>query len=172
MAFAPFSLLAFDSPDIRFNPWELIIYRPDCYGEMNDVRCYLKILDESGNDVTYSAAKAVYEWVSIPGKLNYFKNQWYLSGGMAIHLNIKKGKYKFVVYTPKEKQNGVKVSAKSDGTESDGEWTSEEYFYDTENPLKVLFVNATANENGFYDGGWHIDFRAPKYFKWTKPKIR
>ena len=40
----------------------------------------------------------------------------------------------------------------------------------TENPAKVIFVSPTANENGFYDGGWHIDHKAPKFFRFTKPE--
>ena len=26
------------------------------------------------------------------------------------------------------------------------------------------------DENGFYDGGWYIDYKAPKFFKFTKAK--
>ena len=171
-AFASQMLFSMDPPDIKFNPWELIIYRPENKGAMNDVRCWLLILDEDGNDVTYSCAKATYEWVSIPGKANYYRKKWYLSGGMAIHLNIKKGKYKIKVYTPKDQQNGVKISARSDGQMEEGNWVSNEFNYDTENPLKVLFVSPTANQNGFYDGGWFIDYWAPEFYKWTKPYVR
>ena len=48
--------------------------------------------------------------------------------------------------------------------------TSNTFYYDTNNPTKVIFVMPTADENGFYDGGWYIDYKAPKFFKFTKAK--
>ena len=154
-----------DEP-LHHNPWELIIYRPENAGDMNDVRCYLKVEDaETGEDVTYTKLKATYEWVSIPDVANPYQNIYYLDGGMAMHINIKSGKYKIQVYTPFEKQNGVYTTNTSKET-----WNSNIFEYDTANPAKVIFVCPTANDNGFYDGGWHIDYKAPKWFKFTKPK--
>ncbi|MCR5762089.1 MAG: hypothetical protein K6G00_01750 [Treponema sp.] len=152
--------------EIHHNPWELILYRPENAGDMNDVRCYLKVEDaETGDDVTYSKIKATYEWVSIPDVANPYQNIYYLDGGMAMHMNIQPGKYKIQVYTPFEKQNGVQCTSSSMAT-----WESNIFEYDTENPTKVIFVYPTANDNGFYDGGWYIDYKAPKWFKFTKPK--
>ena len=91
---------------LHHNPWELIIYRPENTGTMNDIRCFLEILDEEGNDVTYTAVKATYEWVSIPDKVNFYRKKYYLSGGMAMHLTIRRGRYKFTFYTPETEQQG------------------------------------------------------------------
>lgn len=71
---------------------------------MSPVRCWLNIQDMEGNDVTYTAAKATYEWTSIPDKVNYYQKSWWLEGGVAMHLNLKKGRYKFSVSTPSDKQ--------------------------------------------------------------------
>ena len=84
-----------------------------------------------------------------------------------MHLLLKKGSYKISFYTPKEKisaQGLSKELLKKD-------WNSNTFLYDTENPAKVIFVSPTANENGFYDGGWHIDHKAPKFFRFTKPRL-
>lgn len=149
---------------LKFNPWELIIYRPENSENINTVRCFLTIYDENDNDITFSdKVKISYEWVSIPDKANYFKRKVYLQGGMAIHLNLKKGKYKFKVETPKDELYNYEGDAKSI-------WTSNTFEYNTENPLKVIFVYPTANENGFYNGSWIIDYKAPKFYKVTKPK--
>ena len=51
-------------PDLHHNPWELIIYRPENSSQINEIRCWLKLEDEAGNDVTYTAATATYEWIS------------------------------------------------------------------------------------------------------------
>ena len=152
-----------DAP-LRHNPWELIIYRPENAGSMNDIRCYIKITDaKTGEDVTYTKIKATYEWVSIPNVANPYQNIYYLDGGMAMHLNIQSGTYRIQVYTPPEKQYGVPCA-------SADTWESNIFDYNTENPAKVIFVCPTANENGFYNGGWYIDYKAPKWFKFTKPK--
>lgn len=152
------------TPDIHHNPWELIVYRPENSSSMNEVRCYLKIVDESGNDVTYTAAKATYEWASIPDVVNKYKQTYWLSGGVAMHLNIKPGKYRISVYTPPEKQYPYP-------SENRSQWESNVFEYDTANPLKVIFVSPVSNENGFYAGAWHIDYKAPEYYKFTKPKM-
>ena len=70
----------------------LIIYRPENKGVMNDIRCYLKLTNMDGKDVTYSACTATYEWVSIPNVVNQYKKKYFLSGGMAMHLKLKKGR--------------------------------------------------------------------------------
>lgn len=151
-----------DGQNIRHTPWELIIYRPENGGDMNEVRCWLKIEDENGNDVTKTAAKAEYEWASIPGKKYKYRRDFYLSGGMAAHINIKSGKYRISVYTPKNSQYPYNFETKDD-------WVSNSFSYNTENPAKVIFVVPTANENGFYNGGWFIDYKCPEWFKFTKP---
>lgn len=151
--------------ELKHNPWELIIYRPENTEKMNDVRCWLKIEDMEGNDVTYSAAKATYEWVTIPDKVNFYQSSFWLSGGVAMHLNLKPGRYHFSVNTPAEKQYPYPCENRS-------EWVSNKFIYDTQNPAKVIFVYPTANDNGFYSGGWIISAKAPKYFKFTQPLMK
>lgn len=148
---------------LRHNPWELILYRPEDADGMNEVRCWLRIEDEDGNDVTYSAAKATYEWISIPGVVNQYERTYYLSGGMAMHLLLKGGAYTISFYTPADKQFGADV-------QNGGQWESNRFSYDTRNPAKVIFVSPTADGNGFYNGGWHIDYRAPRFWRFTQPK--
>lgn len=151
------------SAEVKHNPWELIIYRPENSSKINEVPCWIKIEDAEGKDVTYTCARATYEWASIPDRINYYEKSWYLTGGMAMHLhNLKPGRYKFTFYTPKEKQYPF--------TEFSHEWKSNEFYYNTENPAKVIFVYPTANDNGFYNGGWIISAKAPAYFKFTKPE--
>ena len=151
--------------DLHHNPWELIIYRPENNGDLNYVRCWVKLEDaETGEDVTYSKATATYEWISIPDRINYYQKTYYLDGGMAMHLNLKPGKYNITIYTPKDKTNLYPCDNKED-------WTSNTFYYDTNNPAKVIFVSPTANDNGFYTGGWFIDYKAPKYFKFTQAKV-
>jgi len=173
--FIKIELISENSDPVKFNPWELIIYRPENNYEMNDIRCWLTAYDaETGEDVTYTKIKAKYEWVSqtklfdrnienfeslfIPGKkFNIFeyRRTYYLSGGMAMHLNIQKGKYRFVFNTPIDKQNNCVY-------QTDKEWISNEFFYDTENPTKVIFLYATVDENGFYNGSWLLDYKLHK----------
>ena len=148
------------------DPWSLIIYRPENNGDMNTVRCWLKLEDaETGEDVTYTKAKATYEWVSIPNVKNKYSKAYFLSGGMAMHLILAPGKYKISVCTPKDRTDFFEC-------ENTGDWQSNVFEYDTANPTNVIFVVPTANENGFYNGGWHIDYRAPKFYKFTKPKVK
>lgn len=135
---------------------KLIIYRPENNGAMNDIRCFLRLEDENGNDVTYTSATATYEWVNIPDIPNLYKKNYYLSGGMAMHLSLKKGKYKISFYTPKDKQNNFTYPVV--GTKP-FEWSSNVFEYNTENPTKVIFLTATTNDNGFYNGGWKIDYK-------------
>ncbi len=158
------SLIAEISP-INHNPWELIIYRPENSSNLNEVRCWLKIEDEEGNEVLNTKVKAKYEWTSRPGSFYNYKKSIFISGGMAVHLNLKKGKYRFSVYTPKTELKYFSGNAKE-------EWTSNIFNYDTENPTKVIFIIPQADTNGFYAGKWIIDYKAPEWFKFTKPAVR
>lgn len=137
---------------LKFNSWELIIYRPENSSHLLNERLWFRAEDEKGQDVTYEKIKATYEWTSISDKANYYQKRYYLDMGMAMHLLIQKGKYRFYFYTDKSESNG--------------------YEYDTENPAKVLFVYPSANDNGFYDGGWIVDYKAPAWFKFAKPRMR
>ena len=153
--------------DIHHNPWNLIIYRPENAFPMNEIRCWMKIEDQDGNDVTKSAIrKATYEWIPSPKTHYKYKHTLFLSGGMAMHLNIKPGKYKISFRTPKSEYSFVEYDF-----ENKGDWESNVFEYNTDNPTKVIFVYPTANDNGFYNGGWVIDYKAPKYFKFTQPRM-
>ena len=136
----------------------LIIYRPDNLGVLNDIRCFLRLEDESGKDVTYdkSVITATYEWVSIPDHANNYKKKYYLSGGMAMHLKLKKGRYKISLYTPVDQQNNFTYPQAG---ARPFQWESNVFEYNTENPTKVIFVYPTRNDNGFYNGGWKIDYK-------------
>lgn len=166
--FSSFSFIfSEEQKDIHHNPWELIIYRPQNNKDLNYVRCWIKLIDaENGEDVTYTKVKASYEWASIPDRVNYYQKSYYLDGGMAAHLNLQKGKYNITVYTPKDK---TEYFTSQNPCSNEGDWLSNTFFYDTENPTKVIFVIPTADDNGFYNGGWYIDYKAPKYFKFTRP---
>lgn len=134
----------------------LIIYRPDNVGVLNDIRCFLRLQDEEGNDVTYTACTATYEWMSTPDIIRNYKKTYFLSGGMAMHLKLKKGRYKISLYTPKDQQNNFTYAEAGAKT---FQWESNIFEYDTENPAKVIFVTPTRNDNGFYNGGWIIDYK-------------
>ena len=111
---------------------------------------------ENGKDVTYSACTATYEWMSTPDIIRNYKKKYYLSGGMAMHLKLKKGRYKISLYTPADQQNNftyAEIEAKP------FQWESNVFEYNTENPAKVIFVTPTRNDNGFYNVGWIIDYR-------------
>ncbi len=152
----------------------LIIYRPDNVGVLNDIRCFLRIQDEAGNDITYDTASitATYEWMSTPDIIRNYKHTYYLSGGMAMHLRLKKGRYKISLYTPTDQQNNfvypetgqeARTALESGKVEYSKpqafQWESNVFEYNTENPTKVIFVTPTRNDNGFYNGGWVIDYR-------------
>lgn len=137
----------------------LIIYRPDNLGVLNDIRCFLRILNENGEDVTYNTSyiTASYEWLSTPDIIRNYKHTYFLAGGMAMHLKLKKGLYKISLYTPSDQQNNF-TYAESDVKPF--QWESNIFEYNTENPTKVIFVTPTRNDNGFYNGGWIIDYRS------------
>ncbi len=150
----------------------LIIYRPDNVGVLNDIRCFLRLQDEEGNDVTYTACTATYEWMSTPDIIRNYKHTYFLSGGMAMHLKLKKGRYKISLYTPTDQQNNfvypesgeeARTALQSGVVEYSQsqtfQWESNVFEYNTENPAKVIFVTPTRNDNGFYNGGWVIDYK-------------
>ncbi len=146
--------------------YALILYRPANSGSINEINCYLKIEDEEGNDVTQTAARAWYAWYSAPKEIHSYQNRLYLSGGMIMHIYFNPGIYRLTFYTPLEKQNPYDSSLPHTGSD----WISNTYTYNTEDSqLRVLFISPTANENGFYNGSWHIDYKAPQYYKFTKP---
>lgn len=170
LAFLPFLTLSADTglTKIRHNPWELVIYRPENKTDFNYIRCFVRIEDENGNDVSRTKAKATYEWATIPNVVNFYKKSLYLDGGMAMHLTLKPGKYRFSVYTPEERQTGFDVTK---GTADKKQWESNVFEYDTENPARVIFVTPVIDDNGFYAGGWWIDHKAPRFYKWSEGKI-
>lgn len=140
----------------------LTIYRPTNTEDINDIRCWLKVEDMDGKEVTYTDCYASYAWIDTPNVRHQYQKTYYLAGGMAMHLTLKKGRYRITVYTPTEHLTGL--------TSMDSKmWKSNVFEYNTENPLNVLFVSPTANDNGFYTGGWWLDYRAPEYWMWTKP---
>lgn len=154
LLFTIFSKLAAITP--------LIIYRSENDHPMNEVRCYIQIFDENNNDVTYSCGNAFYSWANIPGRYHAYKKRYYLTGGMAFHVNILPGKYKISVYTPKDEHYDI-------NTENKEAWNSNTFEYDSDNPINVIFVAPTVNDNQFYNGGWTIHYKAPKFYKFTKP---
>ena len=170
--FTLFSLFAISADDdlkkLRHNPWELIIYRPENKSDFNYVRCYVRIEDENGNDVSKTKVKASYKWVTIPNVVNSYKKQLFLDGGMAMLLNLKPGKYRFSVYTPIDRQGGFEVTKNIAGKKI---WESNIFEYDTENPAKVIFVTPVMNDNGFFAGAWWIDYKAPRFFKFAEGKF-
>lgn len=184
LAIGIFFMCALFAQDLKPNPWSLIIYRPENNDDMNIVRCWVTLEDAlTGEDVTYTKAKAKYEFIAdnrtrplfdsthfskmfrnTGRNLTDYKKSYYLSGGMAMHLNLQPGKYRISVRTPKA--DAVYVP-----TENKGDWISNVFEYDTQNPTNVIFVSPTANEDGFYNGGWWIDYRAAKFWKITIPKV-
>lgn len=142
--------------------FSIIIYRPANNEDMNLVPCYLKIFDMDDNDVTYDVANAAFAFYDNKKQLYNYKNKFYLSGGMIMHLKLQPGKYKLYLYTPRDKIWPFNDLRK--------EFKSNYYIYDTKSELNVLFVSPTVNENNFYNGGWFIDHKAPKYRGFTIPK--
>lgn len=142
-----------------FDKTSLIIYRAENKGVMNDIRCFLRLQDMEGNDVMDTNCTATYEWVTIPDVVNQYKKKYFLSGGMAMHLKLKKGKYQITLYTPVDQQANFTYS---DPSIEPFQWESNTFIYNTENPTKVIFVYPTHNENGFYNGGWIIDYKEHK----------
>ncbi|MBO4320593.1 MAG: hypothetical protein J5857_09010 [Treponema sp.] len=145
----------------------LEIYRPSNFGSMDDIPCLLRICDMDGNDAWDKIIHLDYSWYYDMQTDPHWTHKYYkgcFTGGAVIHLTMQEGTYRISVYTPPENQFGSNVSNTS-------QWESNEFIYKTGSPaLKVIFVSPVANQNGFYTGAWYIDYRAPKYFKWAKPK--
>lgn len=146
--------------------FSLEIYRPENYGHMNDIPCLLRITDMDGNDAWDRIISLDQSWYYDMQTKPHWTHKYYrgsFRGGAVLHLNMQEGTYLISVYTPVDLQDGMTL-------QNDGEWTSNTFVYKTGAPaLKVIFISPTANQNGFYTGGWHVDYRAPKYFKYTKP---
>ena len=75
---------------------------------------------------------------------------------MAMHLKLKKGRYKISLYTPTDQQYNFTYP---EADTKAFQWESNVFEYNTENPTKVIFVTPTRNDNGFYNGGWIIDYK-------------
>ena len=54
----------------------LIIYRPDNVGVLNDIRCFLRIQNETDKNITYdpSSITAAYEGMSTPDIIRNYKH--------------------------------------------------------------------------------------------------
>ena len=89
-----------------------------------------------------------------------------------MHLKLTKGRYKISLYTPVNQQNNcvypesgeeARTALQSGVVEYSQtkafQWESNIFEYNTENPTKVIFVTPTRNDNGFYNGGWVIDYK-------------
>lgn len=146
--------------------FSLEIYRPSNYGTMDDIPCLLKITDTEGNDAWDKIISISYSWYNDMRNTPHWSHTYYngcFTGGCVIHLEMQKGTYLISVCTPPEHQRNYLPDHPE-------EWQSNTFKYTVGAPaLKVIFVNPTANQNGFYNGGWHVDYRAPKYYKYTKP---
>ena len=139
------------------------IYRPENFGNMNTIPCLLKVTDLQGNDASSSIISLSFSWYyDMRWNHRYFNGCF--TGGTVVHLNMKAGTYKISVYTPLSMQDSYA------GVVGDGDWLSDDFIYKVGSPaLKVIFVSPVANDNGFYVGKWHIDYKAPKFYKYTKP---
>ena len=93
------------------NGFSLIIYRPENSKNINDLRCYIKIENENGEDIS-EKIPAWFEFVSEKGKFSRFKKKPYLLGGMAAHVFLGTGKFKISVYTTKEDAEGFSLPEK------------------------------------------------------------
>lgn len=150
----------------------LNIYRPENKGALNTVPCLIRVTDLDGNDASSAVTHLSYNWYyelrhldwrGEPKTLNTYFNGCF-TGGVVVHLLTKPGVYRISVYTPPERQQGLGDGARV--------WESNDFIYDTRNKPNVIFVSPTANDNGFFDGGWHIDYRAPRFWRYTKPTLR
>ncbi len=148
---------------------EVIIYRPQNKDSLNEVRCFLKVTDMYENDVTNSNTSANYAWFYSKKILLPYEKSFYLKGGMAMHLWLKEGEYFLEFYTPQSEQKIFAYSGNANLPQEKSDWKSNKYYLNTKNMPNVIFINPTANENGFFNGGWHIDYKAPKFYKYTKP---
>lgn len=147
------------------------IYRPENYGNLNDVPCLLKITDPDGNDAWDKITHISYSWAGDMRNKDKLTHSYYrgcFTGGCIIHLTMRPGTYRISVCTPRNLQQDYELSYDS----AEGDWTSNEFIYQTNaEALKVIFINPCANRNGFFTGKWNIDYRAPKFYRYTKPKM-
>ena len=164
-----FVLLAFAFAVV--NLYALEIYRPENYGALNEVPCLLRIVDSEGNDAAEQIKDISFSWFYDMQHKHRWIHRYYrgcFTGGTIVHLDMKPGIYRISVYTPAEMQD-IYTSENENG----GDWKSNEFVYDTSAPaLKVIFVSPTANDDGFYNGGWQVSHRAPSYYLYTKPRMQ
>ena len=156
---------------------ELVVYRPQNSADINAVRCWIRVEDMDGNDVTYKNARASFAYMNRPDELSWYRRSFYLEGGMACHLYLDPGKYRISVYTPK---SHVECFSLPERLRTD--WDSDSFVYDSgiiensvdkddANLLRVIFVSPVADENWFYKPRWHVDYRAPSYLRNRDPQF-
>ena len=159
-----------------FPAFSLNIYRPENKGALNTIPCLIRITDMEGNDVADAITHLSYNWYyelrtlnwrGEPKTLHRYFNGCF-TGGVVVHLLTKPGKYLISVYTPPEHQQDYGDTAGNLGGQK-RTWESNTFTYDTTHKPNVIFVSPTANDNGFFNGGWHVDYRASKFWQYTKP---
>lgn len=164
-------LVAFTFPAFSLN-----LYRPENKGALNAIPCLIRVTDLDGNDasdaITHLSFNWYYElrrldWRGEPKHLHTYFNGCF-TGGVVVHLLTKPGTYLISVYTPPEYQQGYAENA-SQLAGKKRAWESNTFLYDTSHKPNVIFVSPTANDNGFFSGGWHVDYRAPQFWQYTKP---
>lgn len=168
----------------------LEIYRPENFGALNTIPCLIRVTDQAGNDASDRISHLSYNWyyeIPLPNwsrqpeSLNRYFNGCF-TGGVVVHLLMQPGIYEISVYTPVDKQQDYKIAqvhtSGSAATETESteaaprEWTSNTFTYNTAHKPNVIFISPVANENGFFCGSWHIDYKAPRFFKYTKPLMQ
>ena len=163
----------------------LEIYRPENHGALNAIPCLVRVTDLDGNDasarITHISYNWYYElplpnWSQQPKTLHRYFNGCF-TGGAVVHLLMQPGTYLISVYTPQSLQqdyapaeNHADAAATADAA-APRDWTSNTFRYDTAHQPRVIFVSPTANDNGFFNGGWHLDYKAPRFYKHTKPHM-
>lgn len=155
---------------------ELIVYRPQNSADINAVRCWVRIEDMDGNDVTHTAARAAYAYMDRPRELSWYRRSFYIEGGMACHLYLNRGRYRISVFTPKSHVSDFPLPERLRA-----DWDSDVFVYDSDivrnsvgegaNILRVIFVSPTANGDGFYEPHWKVDYRAPVYLRDREPRF-
>lgn len=154
--------------------YALEIYRPENFGSLNDIPCLLSVQDLDGHDASESIIHLSYSWYyelrdldwrGEPKVLHTYFDGCF-TGGAVLHLLLKPGTYRISVYTPRDYQVNWPEGSAAPKTQ----WQSNTFIYKTGTQLKVIFVSPVANQNGFFNGNWHISHRAPKFYKYTKPR--
>ena len=155
----------------------LEIYRPENHGALNTIPCLIRVTDEDGADASDRIRHISYNWYyemplpnwsRQPKMLNRYFNGCF-TGGVVVHLLMQPGRYLISVTTPVEKQQDYVIAERHSDAAVPRAWVSNTFLYDTAHRPNVVFVSPTANDNGFFNGGWHIDYRAPRYYRFTKP---